>query len=96
VAAVEKLVILKLDGDLQESGFRVTVEVANEGDRFSDGFSGSLPANPELAECRIRWREAYQGLDNHNRAIKPKEVLTDGVINRLNEYRRLTNECAIA
>lgn len=44
-----KVAILKLEGDLKQKGFNVTVTIAPEGNPTSLEISGFLPPNPQLA-----------------------------------------------
>ena len=74
-----KLAVLKLDGDF-EQGFRVTLEIAAEGDRAFTEIGGKLPAAPELVTQYSHWQSAYRGLGKSTRAIKAKKVKFDGAI----------------
>lgn len=58
-----KLVVLKLDGDLNQQGFRVTLEIGEEGDRPEIEMTGNLPPDPELAtHLQRHWQEKYRRL----------------------------------
>ncbi|GET38724.1 CHASE2 domain-containing protein [Microseira wollei] len=74
-----KLAVLKLDGDF-EQGFRVTLEIATEGDRAFTEIGGMLPPVPELVTQYSHWQSAYRGLGKATRAIKAKKVKFDGSI----------------
>ncbi|MDF0553949.1 CHAT domain-containing protein [Kamptonema sp. UHCC 0994] len=67
-----KLVVLKLDGDLEIGGFRASLEI-KEGDRVLIEITRSLPPNPELAaEMQRHWQE-YRNLGLVTR-IKPGSI----------------------
>jgi CHASE2 domain-containing sensor protein len=79
---MSKRAILRLDGKLEE-GFRVTLEVGEEGNLHFAEQDGYLEANPELIECLEQWRTNYRGLSQVNRIkvnaivvqkASPKEV----------------------
>ncbi|OCQ95511.1 hypothetical protein BCD67_09770 [Oscillatoriales cyanobacterium USR001] len=66
-----KVVFLKPDGNM-ETGFRVSVEILNEGGRERE-IRGNLPPNPELADAMNKHWEKYRDLDIPKR-IKPKSI----------------------
>ncbi|BAZ06025.1 nSTAND1 domain-containing NTPase [Calothrix sp. NIES-3974] len=74
-----KLVVLKLDGDLQQ-GVRVTLSIALEGVSPHKEVTGNLPAVTELQTTIDQWRSHYRSLGSGNRAIKAKKVTYDGSI----------------
>ncbi|TWH42322.1 CHAT domain-containing protein [Dulcicalothrix desertica] len=74
-----KLVVLKLDGDLQQ-GVRVTLSIAFEGVSPHKEVTGNLPAVTELQTKIDQWRSHYRSLGSDNRAIKAKKVTYDGSI----------------
>ncbi|MCT7952933.1 CHASE2 domain-containing protein [Ancylothrix sp. C2] len=80
---VNKLVILELDGDLENRGVRVTLEVGEDG-VFSKGvvkIKGVLPAHPNLAyDLRNHWQDSYRNLGLSPR-IKSKKIIHKGSIN---------------
>ncbi|MBD2088581.1 CHASE2 domain-containing protein [Microcoleus sp. FACHB-1515] len=84
-----KLIILKFEGDF-EQGFRVSLEVSQEGDRPFLEASGALPANPELVTRLHHWQQSYRSLDVASR-IKPKEIFYGGSIQQM-ECRRWAQE----
>ncbi|HEY9708661.1 MAG TPA: hypothetical protein V6D48_10705, partial [Oculatellaceae cyanobacterium] len=57
-----KLVVLKLDGDLNKQGFRVTLEIGEEGKRPEIEMTGNLPSDPKLATHLERHWEKYRRL----------------------------------
>ena len=88
---VGKLIILKLEGDFEQQGFRVSLEVSQDGDRPFLEASGALPANPELVSRLHDWQQAYRSLDAASR-IKPKEIFYGGSIQQREECRRWAKE----
>ena len=69
---MSKLVYLKLDGDLQHKGFRVTLEIREDGGHSAGEITKSLPANPALAALiEKHWEQEYRSLGNPFR-YKPK------------------------
>ena len=88
---MRKLVVLKLDGDL-EVGVRVTLEIGEEGFRPSTEISGQLPPNPDMATSLDQWQSTYGSLWKFTR-IKAKKIVYDGSISqRREECDNLTNE----
>lgn len=76
-----KLVVLKLDGDLNRHGFRVTLEIGEEGECPKIEMAGNLPPDPELATHLERhWQEKYRRLGAPYR-IKPQQITYDGSVN---------------
>ncbi|WP_204104624.1 MULTISPECIES: CHASE2 domain-containing protein [Spirulina sp. CCY15215] len=74
---MKKLVVLKLDGNLEEKDFRVTLEIGEYGHRPQLELVGTLPANRELAEVlKQHWLENYRPLGApYSRKLKPKEII---------------------
>jgi len=82
-----KLVVLKLDGNLEEQGFRVTLEIWSESDSLPTGrflasplieAGGSLPASPSLAfQLQHHWLEEYRKAGAPVQRIKPKRIVYD-------------------
>jgi CHASE2 domain-containing sensor protein len=69
---MSKLVYLKLDGDLHHKGFRVTLEIREDGGHSAGEITKSLPANPALAALiEKHWEQEYRSLGNPFRC-KPK------------------------
>lgn len=75
---MSKLVVLKLDGDL-DVGVRVTLEIGEEGLRPSTEISGQLPPNPDMVTAIEQWRSTYRSLEKFAR-IKAKKIIYDGSI----------------
>lgn len=57
-----KLVVLKFDGTPQQ-GFRVWLEIGEEGDRPSIELSGALPPNLEIETSLAEWQQHYRSLN---------------------------------
>ncbi|RUS92499.1 hypothetical protein DSM106972_098860 [Dulcicalothrix desertica PCC 7102] len=74
-----KLVVLKLDGDLQQ-GVRVTLSIAFEGVSPDSEVTGFLPAVTDLQTKIDEWRLHYRSLGSDNRALKAKKVTYSGSI----------------
>ncbi len=60
---MQKLVVLKLDGDLVE-GVRATLEIGSEKSRAVMEVRGSLTANPALVTHYEDWQSIYRSLDD--------------------------------
>ena len=69
----EKLVTLKLEGDLETNGFHVLLEIGEDGARPDIEAIGSLPSNPDLLQQLQKWQESYRLLDTPSR-IQPLEI----------------------
>ncbi|KYC39047.1 hypothetical protein WA1_34235 [Scytonema hofmannii PCC 7110] len=63
---MRKLLVLKLDGDL-EKVVRVTLAIEEENNRLGTEVTGYLPANPNLAIAINRWRVNYLSLGTSSR-----------------------------
>lgn len=87
MSTVGKLVVLKLDGDSSEYGFRATLEISSEGDRPSIEVTGKLPPAPELSTNLSQWQEIYRSLGQQNR-IEPIEMTFGGSVNNLEVCRQ--------
>ncbi|WP_063800834.1 nSTAND1 domain-containing NTPase [Mastigocoleus testarum] len=74
-----KLLVLKLDGDLQ-MGMQVTLSIALEGYSPHKELNANLPPIPELLTKIDQWRSYYRSLGKSNRAIKAIKVTYDGSI----------------
>lgn len=75
-----KLVILKLEGDLRNQGFQVTLEISQEQKQPYLEVPGTLPADFALSEMiQVHWREKYRSLAAPYRCqvyrIKPKKII---------------------
>ncbi|RUT00843.1 hypothetical protein DSM106972_072520 [Dulcicalothrix desertica PCC 7102] len=76
-----KLVVLKLDGDLQQ-GVRVTLSIAFEGVNPHKEVTGNLPPVAFLETTIDEWRTHYRSLGSDYRALKAKKVTYSGSINQ--------------
>ncbi|OUL30742.1 CHASE2 domain-containing protein [Nostoc sp. 106C] len=76
-----KLVVLKLDGDFAQQGFRVTLEIGDEGARPSTAITGLLPPAPELVTYYELWQSSYRSLMVSAR-IKLEKVIYDGSVDK--------------
>ncbi|MBW4598390.1 MAG: CHAT domain-containing protein [Calothrix sp. FI2-JRJ7] len=76
-----KLVVLKLDGDLQQ-GVRVTLAIAFEGVNPYKEVTAYLPPVAELITKIDQWRSVYRSLGNSTRALKAIKVSYHGSINQ--------------
>ncbi|WP_249070885.1 CHASE2 domain-containing protein [Argonema antarcticum] len=81
VQIMVKLVVLKLDGDLERNGFRVSLEIGWESRRPEIEIAGQLPPDPDLLVCLERWQQNYRSVGAPYR-IKPKKITYDGSVNK--------------
>ncbi|NER82141.1 MAG: CHASE2 domain-containing protein [Leptolyngbya sp. SIO1D8] len=83
-----KQVWLELDGDLTQSGFRVTLEIRNQISAYALILKGHLPAAMELAtQLQNHWHDKHRALGAPYR-IKTKRIIHKGTFNRrLEEYK---------
>jgi CHASE2 domain-containing sensor protein len=91
-----KLVVLRLDGELSQQGFRVTLTIKSDGALSSQNNSalhseieieitGYLPPNPILAtHLQTHWLQKYRRIGSPYR-IKPQEIIYEGSVN--NRFR---------
>ena len=88
-----KLVILKFDGTFQQ-GFRVLLEIGDEGDRPAIELAGALPPNLELATHLSEWQQHYHSLNvsGLNSRIQPQQIIYGGSVNRLEDCWRSATE----
>lgn len=78
-----KLVILELEGDFQQAGFRATLEICPEETLPGLKIKGSLPPDPELAiHLQHHWQEHYRSLGVAPTRIKGQKIIHKGSINR--------------
>jgi CHASE2 domain-containing sensor protein len=85
-----KLVVLKLNGNLEQHGFQVTLEIGLEGKRPHAEVTGMLPPAPELLACLDQWQKQYGSLGMPTR-IRPKEIIYEGSIGRFEICRQMAN-----
>ena len=87
---MEKLVVLKLDGDLLE-GVRVTLEIGAEGSHAATEVQGNLPPKPEMIAHYSRWQSTYRSLEDFR--ITPISISIGGDrTEQLNNCRFLGDE----
>ncbi|MBD2777456.1 eIF2A-related protein [Iningainema tapete] len=85
---MKKLVVLTLDGDFCQ-GFRVSLEIGEDGDRPSIEISDNqlrLPPISILPDLYQQWYKSYRSLDGHR--IKPKKEQISNV-----RLKSLKDEC---
>lgn len=70
----EKLATLKIDGSLEQSGFRVTLELGSENARPDLEVTGFLPADRELLAQLQQWQHHYRQLGNPNRLTAKRAI----------------------
>ncbi|MBD1935642.1 MULTISPECIES: CHAT domain-containing protein [Cyanophyceae] len=87
---MRKLVVLKLDGDL-EQGVQVTLEIGLEGERPNTETIGQLPPAIDLVKAIDQWQSAYRSIGKSSR-IKAKKIVYGG---SLTEWRSDCENCAI-
>jgi CHASE2 domain-containing sensor protein len=76
-----KLVVLRLDGDWVQQGFRVTLSIGSEDFRPEVEMTGYLPREPELAtHLQNHWLGKYRRVGTPYR-IKPQQIIYDGSVN---------------
>lgn len=82
-----KLVVLELEGSAIEQGFRVRLQMGEEGERAEIQLSGDLPSEPDLAQLvESHWIDKYRPLGlPSTRALKSKGIKYDGRPNRMKE-----------
>ena len=79
---MDKLVVLELEGNLQDLGFRVTLEMQLEGSIHPLKIKGHLPPSPDLANCiQHHWQENYRSLVSPWR-LEAKKIIHRGSINK--------------
>ena len=83
----DKLVTLKLEGDLDTNGFHVLLEIGKDGARPDIEAIGSLPPNPELLQQLKNWQESYRLLDTPSR-IQPLEITYVGSLHTVETCQR--------
>lgn len=87
---MEKLVVLRLDGELFQQGFRVTLTIKSDGRSSNTNrhtsyleteIIGYLPPQPELSNhLQTHWLQKYRSIGSPSR-IKPLEIIYEGSVN---------------
>ena len=83
----EVLVVLRIEGDWVDQGFRVMAEIGLEGDRPHTEIRGSLPPNPSLLDALTQWRRDYRDLKFASR-IKPLDIQYKGSIHFIDDCKQ--------
>lgn len=91
-----KLVMLRLDGDLVQQGFQVSLEIGEDGCYPDSSMAGQLPANPTLGEQINRWQKVYGELSANTRIINPGNVSFGNVIDPKEACQDVAQQLAIA
>ncbi|BAZ16732.1 putative Chase2 sensor protein [Calothrix sp. NIES-4071] len=87
---MSKRAILELDGYL-EQGFKVTLEVGEEGNVYFTETTGYLPANPELIQCLNSWNQNYRQMENTRITLQKVKVQTSQ-LSQIDICRRLAQD----
>lgn len=89
---MEKLIVLKLDGDCEE-GVRVTLEIGLEGERPETEVIGWLPPASDITQKYREWQLTYRSLAKETRAITGRRARIDGSLKKgKQECRTLAND----
>jgi len=80
---MRRLVVLKLDGDL-ERGVRVTLEIGEEDSRPSTEITAQLSSNPDLVTAIDQWQTTYRNLGQSSR-LEAKKIVYGGSISQWRE-----------
>ena len=80
------LVVLRLDGNLTDQGFRVMAEIGPEGDRPHSEVQGRLPASPSLLQALRQWQRDYRDLKFATR-IRPRDIQYKGSIHFIDDCK---------
>ena len=88
---MSKLVVFEIgEGDFNERGFPITLQIGEEGKHSSVSTPGKLPPNPDILKNFNSWRSAYLKLENLYRLSKKQEQPSGGsFINDCNEAANL-------
>ena len=88
-----KLVVLKFDGTFQQ-GFRMLLEIGDEGNRPAIELAGALPPNLEITAQLSEWQRHYHSLNASGLSsrIQPQRIVYGGSVNRLEDCRRAAKE----
>ena len=90
VNSTKKLVVLKLDGDL-EKGVQVSIEIGEDGELPDIEDTGWLPAAITVRAAHKKWQDAYHCWSKFSSRITPELIKYDG---SLNELHSECYECA--
>ncbi|MBD2492437.1 CHAT domain-containing protein [Aulosira sp. FACHB-615] len=83
---MKKLVILQFDGEFS-TGYKVTLEVGEEGKRPNLRIRGELPSALDIIQCFQNWRDVYRSLDERTRikTLGAKNVNIDDLKQKCDE-----------
>lgn len=85
-----KIVVLELDGDLEQKGFQVTLKIGDDNEPNQFQVRGNLPANPILAaHLEKHWQEKYRTLGAPYR-ISPRTII------RNHNPQQMIRDCKIS
>ncbi|MEM9213844.1 MAG: CHASE2 domain-containing protein [Cyanobacteria bacterium P01_F01_bin.150] len=86
---MDKLVILELEGDFQQTGFKVTLDIRNDQGSTALKAKGRLPIAPEMAQhLHHHWNEAYRSLGLMGRLKEQKTTYQGSSNQRIVDCRR--------
>ncbi|MBD2771324.1 CHASE2 domain-containing protein [Iningainema tapete] len=88
---MSKRVILKLDGSL-EQGFKVTLEVGEEGQVHFSETTGNLPPNPKLLQCLDLWQQNYRQILESTRITLQKVKIQTSSLSQIDTCRRFAKD----
>jgi hypothetical protein len=74
---MSKLVVLKLEGDINQRGVKATLEIGVEAQRPTIELQGSLLPDPELAALLQQWQQDYRSLGEMTRLTAKGVVYGD-------------------
>ena len=78
---MDKIVVLELDGDLEEKGFQATLHIGDQQEPQQCKAIGYLPQNPDLADhLEDHWQEKYRTLGSPYRLYPRRIIRRDGLV----------------
>lgn len=80
------LVTVSIEGDFEQTGFYVAIEVGPDGARPIAGFNAQLPTAPAIAHHLNQWRGQHRLIGNNAR-IKAKGIVYEG------SFQKQLHEC---
>lgn len=89
---MKKLVILQFDGEFS-TGYKVTLEVGEEGKRPDLRIRGELPQAIDIIQCFQNWRDTYRSLYGQTRikTIGARNVNIDALKQKCDERSQMAN-----
>lgn len=88
---MNKRAVLRFDGNL-EQGFRVAVEIGEEGHLPFTEAIGHLPPASELVQCLNQWQTSYRELSGNTRISLQKITIQMGAVAQTEVCRQLAKE----